>query len=422
MDPSDTDDIITDITSFDSDVNPEIRRLSHERIADIIRTEVESTETDRSRVVINYLRKYSDDIITYLDDNEDKLSDEYLNKSIEYQSHINFINMRLISSENNFLETSTILVYLGFTADFVSINANNYNRLTDEQSKTIGDDYNTFKELSFRMHDISPILSMMLTNTSFIPGLIPRITKLIQQMGLDVDVFKTKLLYQSGRPKSDMNTMVNLIPSKLPDLDIIPPSTDVLVHTSLLDITSIYEKKCLFPVIRYGKKDKGMYMSDKKSEYCGKFYYYEPGSNIYLESNKTLFSQNKFTAMLKLYGYKVTLDSMRYSLDNHGKFATDKNSIEYLSIGEYLCGIIFNGKYKNAKDFLDDMNDGKYNFREYNSKLYAVEDRFDQLLCRAGKEQGIDVMVFTMMTGTSRLVSEILDVRSNTYKYLTMKH
>ena len=65
------------------------------------------------------------------------------------------------------------------------------------------------------------------------------------------------------------------------------------------------------------------------------------------------------------------------------------------------------------------MLDGTYDFLQHIDDMYAMEDFLDQPLCKLARlpdpETGrprYEAILLTTMTGGSRMVSELLDVRS----------
>ncbi len=43
--------------------------------------------------------------------------------------------------------------------------------------------------------------------------------------------------------------------------------------------------------------------------------------------------------------------------------------------------------------------------------LYAIEDSLDTEICKAAAVKGIDIVIFTHMTGSYQVVSELVDTR-----------
>ncbi|CAK7995034.1 Hypothetical protein POVR1_LOCUS552 [uncultured virus] len=53
-------------------------------------------------------------------------------------------------------------------------------------------------------------------------------------------------------------------------------------------------------------------------------------------------------------------------------------------------------------------------------KMYAIEDDFDQPICKIAHAKGIDIVTLTHMVGSHQVVTEILDTRdrSDSFKSL----
>lgn len=129
-------------------------------------------------------------------------------------------------------------------------------------------------------------LKEMLIESQYDPSKITIAIERLMGFGFDRDVLKAKLLYPSGRPRSDMREITNVrIVYKLHP--IINPSWDnILVNDVYLPGT--YYDTVSIPVVRYGKGKQGYYFKESTKTVCGTFYYYEPGSDFYLTSTKTL--------------------------------------------------------------------------------------------------------------------------------------
>ena len=52
--------------------------------------------------------------------------------------------------------------------------------------------------------------------------------------------------------------------------------------------------------------------------------------------------------------------------------------------------------------------------------LYAFEDKLDQPLCIAAREQGLDVVILTHMVGRFQVVTEVLDTRSREKSFASL--
>lgn len=226
-------------------------------------------------------------------------------------------------------------------------------------------------------------LKEVLIESQYDPRKINTAIDILVGRGFNRDVLKAKLLYPSGRPRSDMREIANVrIAYKLHP--IIQSSWDnVLVNDVYKPGT--YNDIISIPVVRYGKGKKGYYFKGDVETFCGTFYYYEPGSDFYLTSTKTLIAPNKISAFIMLGG-------------NGGKDVTRN--------------IIKNSASSAYRPLLYKMLDPSFDPEVYDKSLYEVEDMFDQGLCHYAREKGYDAVILTHMTGTNRLVSEVLDTRN----------
>jgi hypothetical protein len=177
----------------------------------------------------------------------------------------------------------------------------------------------------------------------------------------------------------------------------------------------------VIPVTRYGSgMSRGMYHKDTSNQYCGTFYYSEPESTTYLAymTSRTYF--NKTDALIKLgeefgknYIDQSDIDS-GVNLHLSGKLPQDlmMTPIEYT---EFMLRKIGEGYYPD--------NQRKYSMEEARSVpniphyvgdqfgLYAQEDPYDQEVCLAARENGIQLIILTNMVGSHQVVTEILDTR-----------
>lgn len=318
---------------------------------------------------------------------------------------------------------SQLLLEYGFDEDFVRGYTGTYRPLTHEQKAFIGNDYSDIYELAHRFKDISYFTYLTILALNLNPDILSRLLTYFTLFGLDIEIIKTKILYPSGRPRIDMRYIINLKPTKLSEIPILKSSTDVLIQSSHLNTTGLLNQDLYIPVIRYGKgMQRGSYQIDSNDEYCGKFYYFEPGSTILLQSKKTLITPNKYTAMVNLFGIEETIERLVNRLDGQGNIIIGKSvPKEYGKYPDSFIKYIFGAKYDTWTEVLIDMSQGKFNFSEHLDGMYAIEDRFDQLICKKSRQENIDIVIFSTMTGYNRIVSEILDTRKDTFDHLIMK-
>lgn len=159
---------------------------------------------------------------------------------------------------------------------------------------------------------------------------------------------------------------------------------------------------------------------DIEKEYCGKFYYYEPESSVFLayKTSRTYF--NKTDALIKLgeeyddeYINPEFIDP-NLRMHMNGELPPDlmMTPIEYAKLVLKL------------RPEYEQMDGGPYpvsrakklpqipHYIASKFNLYAIEDEHDQELCEVGKENNIQVIILTNMVGSHQVVTEILDTRS----------
>lgn len=266
---------------------------------------------------------------------------------------------------------------------------------------------------------IRPLLSQWVqqmqvhTNKTIINRLI--------KMGLNQDRVNSLLLYRSGRLKVTMAGMVaNKRPKPSTGYKVIWSQDPVLAPADMLDKTVEIHGPTLIPVIRYGLgMTRGLYSTSASSGYCGTFYYYEPDSNTLLEANNVLVTPNKITASIHLLGLENTYLNMTSSLNTFGELSEEEEPY-YRPMPDDVSGG-YPG-YDDWRTVLDNMATGRFVPTQWNKNLYAQEDRFDQVICRAAREKGFDVILLTLMTGGNRMVSEVLDVRDRAESFNSLIH
>jgi hypothetical protein len=209
------------------------------------------------------------------------------------------------------------------------------------------------------------------------------------------------------------------------------PST-ILDEPLLVSLpTTIYENTTWsIPVIRYQEGMSGMYWgkSDPDQKFCGTFFYFEPDSDSHLLTTKLLVAKNKFNAcklvgisvgklydmylsnwILGSYGDLIKLIFIEFLKDewiqsDTGLEPTHTNQLRWV---RQFVRILYNGELEPVDKAVGWIFDFDTHYRE----LYAFEDPLDQLLCDEAKAMGIDTILLTRMTGSTRLVSEVLDMR-----------
>lgn len=231
-----------------------------------------------------------------------------------------------------------------------------------------------------------------------------------------------------------------------------------------------YKEWKVIPVTRYAKgMSKGLFYSEEESSFCGTFYYYEPESSTYLTYNRMLTARNKTDAarllakglgislggFYKKYGPEII--NSAYDIDIQDTYLSDEmiekrfydlfytNRDRDVLLKNYLTN---NPRNKLPEDLIlspseliklypqifiysDRINTHlserrleelaiKIHTKRYMGvflDLYAKEDLYDQLICRAGKDAGYDLILLTHMVGSHQVVSEILDTRDRNISF-----
>lgn len=258
------------------------------------------------------------------------------------------------------------------------------------------------------------------------------------------------LVFKSMRPRTDMS--------------IFKLGVSNTINTRSEGYIKDGEYFQLFPVTRYAQgMSKGLYYCDENSceefQYCGTFYYYEPESVCFLavKPNRFRIYRNKLEAYIRLLGYKKLWSKVSTFHFNPLIYAQLVGILpedmmmtpsQVVEVSKYEWVIPF-------EDMMDPMPDNisdwpkrvhvKASENEYSYKIpidvpafssilgsmhkgyapshldmYAAEDAFDQDICKAAREQGIDVIHLTNMIGSHQIVHEILDTRDrvNSFKSL----
>lgn len=221
--------------------------------------------------------------------------------------------------------------------------------------------------------------------------------------------FLDKIFYPSGRFKTSMRLFQ--VPFRQMAQGIkLNSNDDVLLSQEYLNITQLVQSELFLPVVRYGSgMRRGIFYPDADDKINGTYYYYEPHSPFYLKTERTLITQNKITAFCYLSGQDYR---------NHTSSILSQYGETYLST--YISIV---ARYNNLQEYVDDLylaahnQPCKYNFLEFDRKLYSLNDPLDRLIFQKGKDQNIDVIILTTETGSSRVVTEIYDLRDRTASF-----
>lgn len=244
-------------------------------------------------------------------------------------------------------------------------------------------------------------LSKALRNLQSDPDLTPEVVETLEGVGVSPDIISQYLIYASGRPRTNMKFIksIETLPfSAFSEYRVLVgdsnPEENWIISP---DLFGKHTKlgRCLIPVVRYqAGMSRGIYTQESAEQFCGTFYYFEPGSEYFLKCETTYISVNKMTAYVTL----AIESGMSYQ-------NAIKKPLEILTevYSKYY------GYEEIVQKTFKEMMIGEV---EYEEDLYAAEDVLDQLLCDLAKSLGIEVLILSGMTGGERLVTEVLDTRT----------
>jgi len=198
------------------------------------------------------------------------------------------------------------------------------------------------------------------------------------------------------------------------------------------------------PVLRYPR----LYYEGRKTDvpYCGKFYFFDPHSDVYLDLGKVGIFASKLHALETLVtNFQPLPDKQRdevYAKTNPGDhlFLSGKTTAEDISANNW---------HSNWEDY-DDSQEGKATTFFYRTILntdtkipphmvltkkdgmkievgmfvppigwqVGLHDYLDQAICFYGRDAGYDTFLFQREYGTTRMVTELLDVRAFSEQHL----
>lgn len=184
------------------------------------------------------------------------------------------------------------------------------------------------------------------------------------------------------------------------------------------------------PISRYP----GLYVTNTNNKYCGTFYFYEPDSSSYLDLGTACIFASKSHAVQNLIRQYEDEDA-----DEDVALQTDpfeeqlrKQRRQHPGYGKIKIKEILNKSVYSVTESWDeasvDDQDGilpvipidpsPFFYRSFN----AAEDVFDQLLCFAAREAGIDTLIFQSVSSGNRANTEILDTRINSGNFVCRKN
>ena len=234
-------------------------------------------------------------------------------------------------------------------------------------------------------------------------------------LGFPEDMINRFVIYKSRRPRSSMASMVKIPKGKSAGTKFFGSDSTVLIDSSWLNKIAEVHQDSLFPVVRYGAEAaQGIYTQvetrRRDDVFCGTFYYYEVDSDIMLNARDILIAPNKICATAYLLGFKEVIRIIKADI-----------TVGTLVYPPYTVEKVFEaGPRRNSWEVIVlDMIAGRFDFLKHEALLYAVEDRFDQVLCNAAKDK-FDLIVLTTMTGQERMVTEIMDTRNRDVSFSSL--
>lgn len=168
------------------------------------------------------------------------------------------------------------------------------------------------------------------------------------------------------------------------------------------------------PVTRYvvGMSGGLYFGSDRPSDTCGVFYYYDEDSTTLLAYKTSHRGFNK-TDAIRLLGTNepwATNNLMRHST---GDLPRDL----VITIGELAT---IKGKQQLLKGAPHNIVSMDVYAGMSLGGLYAEEDELDQSLCLRAREKGYDIVILDSMPGSRQVVTEILDTREMSISYRSL--
>jgi hypothetical protein len=240
------------------------------------------------------------------------------------------------------------------------------------------------------------------------------------------------LFYPSGRIKTDMMDFYKSTNHKVRRSDLkIHQTSPFLIYEVTISNMTYYA----IPVTRYvSGMSKGLYHGDRPEDVCGTFYYLESDVTPHgaLESGAGSHSSTLllcrpnryFSSRNKIQAYERVRDPSdpRLNFKIHDE---RERQIIYM----YTMNILPPDLKMSPNDLLkllgqEAEEDGtmdqtpRYVAKQLN--LYALEDGYDQPLCKMAASKGYDLVILTSMPGSFQVVTEILDTRPQEESYASL--
>lgn len=260
------------------------------------------------------------------------------------------------------------------------------------------------------------------------------------------------------RPINHMKTMctkeAKICPSDVKFYLPVNRYKNLMYHSERDELDDELEKAFASVEKKDEKKD------SSRTQYCGKFYYIEPQSNVVLDMGTVVIFASKVHAW---YKFKEILSLSQDHLDlelfermtrkgpNAGGWIwalenimnplkkeqlSEEQKLEFTRkyIKPYYFAL-FNDEKEVDNSYIEELGTnslypnkvvreekwGKKFYAKYWSERNfgtAMHDDFDQDICEMAREYEIDTVIFQHEPGSKRAVSEILDTRPDTYQHL----
>lgn len=310
------------------------------------------------------------------------------------------------------------------------------------------------------------------------PDITRHLVEKLLEIGFPLSFINKYIIYPSGRPRTSMPFLkIPQIPCQtaLDNAMILKGNSEnhVLIQSDWINKTVELKQPVMIPVIRYvaGMRRQTLHyynLENTGNPYCGTFYYFEPNSNIFLNAHHILITPNKITGMYYLsQNWDVVMKILEdpqlatnpawlglpYNLlgeDILTHLLTDPDLSNFrlehseeinIALSPQEVSRIFHARISDynitlllyldkvfpsitKKYSLDaylhsfkTMINGTFDFNEYHRGMYAFEDKFDQPLCQLAHKLQYDVIILTTMTGGTRIVTEVFDIRNREHSY-----
>lgn len=200
------------------------------------------------------------------------------------------------------------------------------------------------------------------------------------------------------------------------------PRTGMTTFRQVASLGKVREGEQGIPVIRYSVgMSQGLYNRQSGKSFCGTFYYYQEGSSTLLSYKTSEMYTNKYEAAKFLDPEGKYTRREVSELEGDSVFLDFVNGVLPRDLMMTPTQVVQYYRGKGIKPaWVNTITEGVTEVPFYvgvKMGLYALEDDLDQGLCMMGKEQGIDLLIFTHMIGGFQVVQEVLDTRDRQYSF-----